>query len=179
MPFPSKSHLIACIVGLSHQYHIPAGQLLNMVMIEEYVGPDASYAIWQTIAHHLGGQNLATIRAVCRMSRRAVDDAVNAIALSKEAIQCAMPRQERFPACKQYTIVDSSEDLPQYVKQNCRPPSDHTSLLVCGEACWDASHLQEWLQSTGTSCHGSAWSFGFARDTRMKISPPTFSASLP
>lgn len=118
-----------------------------MVMIEEYVGPDASIAIWQTIAHYLGGQNLASIRAVCRMSRRAVDDAVKVIALSKEAMQCAMPRQERFPACKQYTFVDSSEDLPQYVRQNCCPPSNQTSVLVCGEACWKASQLQEWLHS--------------------------------
>lgn len=143
---PSTLHLDACIVGLSHRYYTPAMQRLDMVIIEEYVGPDASYAIWQTIAHYLGGQDLASIRAVCRMSRRAVDDAVNAIALSNEAMQCAMPRPERFPACKQYTFIDFSEDLPQYVRQNCSPPSDKTSVLVCGEACWKASHLQEWLR---------------------------------
>ena len=116
-----------------------------MVDLEEYVGPDASYAIWQTIAQYLGGQNLASIRAVCRMSRRAVDDAVNAITVQGDAIHGTLPAHERFPACKQYTFIDSSEDLPQYVRQWCGPPSNQTSVLVCGEACWKASHLQEWL----------------------------------
>lgn len=79
--FSSKSHPDTCIVGLPQQYQTSARQGLKMVMIEEYVGPDASIAIWQTIAHYLGGQNLASIRAVCRMSRRAVDDAVKVISL--------------------------------------------------------------------------------------------------
>ena len=87
----SLSHLDACIVGLSHQYHTPAGQGLVMIDFEEYVGPDASHAIWQTIAHHLGGQNLPSIRAVCRTSRKAVDDAVTAIAVPIDAVQGFVP----------------------------------------------------------------------------------------
>ncbi len=116
-------------------------------MLESCVGIDASYAIWQTIAHTLGSQSFASIRAVCRTSRKAVDDAVTAIAVPGDTMDCLLPTRERFPACKHYTFVDASEDLPPYVKQYCGPPSKETSVLLCGEACWKEPRLHEWLQS--------------------------------
>ena len=118
-------------------------------MLENCVGSDASYAIWQTIAHHLGGDFLVSIRAVCRMSRKAVDDAVTAITVPGDTIERVLPRRERFPACKQYTFVETSEELPQYVKQYCGPPSKQPSVLVCGEQCWKQPRLQEWLELYG------------------------------
>ena len=113
------------------------------------VGTDTSYAIWQTIAHHLGGEYLGSIRAVCRMSRKAVDEAVTSITVPGDTIESALPRWERFPACKQYTFIETSEELPQYVKQYCGPPSKQTSVLVCGEACWKQFCLQDWLELYG------------------------------
>jgi hypothetical protein len=156
-----KAHACTCLSCASHVHlyilitlhcrivtptHIPAGQGLVVMRFEEYVGLDASHAIWQTIAHHLGGQNLASIRAVCRTSRKAVDDAVIAIAVSKDAVQGTLPRHERFSACKQYTFIDPSEGLPQYIRQRCSPRTEQKSVLICGEACWRAPRVQDWIQ---------------------------------
>ena len=117
-----------------------------MVIFEEYVGLEASHAMWRTIAHHLGGQSLASMRSVCRVARKAIDDAVTAIAVQSDAMHGILPRLEHFPACKQYTFVDPSEDLPQYIRRNCGPSSSRQrSVLICGEACWKAAQLQEWL----------------------------------
>ena len=111
---------------------------------EEYLGVDVFYAIWQTIARHIGGQNLASIRAVSRVARKAVDDAVAAITVQCDGMHGTLPRHERFPACKHYTFIDPSEDLPQYVRQHCGPHANQTCAAVCGEACWKAPHLREW-----------------------------------
>ena len=123
---------------------LPSNSVL-MVLTEGEV-PDLPCALWQAIVHHLCGHDLATIRAVCRLFRRAVDDAVSAITLSNEAMQCGMPRHEHFPACKQYTFIDTSENVPLYVRQRCAAPSVRTSVLIYGEACWMASYLQSWKQ---------------------------------
>ena len=124
------------------------------MMLEDCVGTDTSHAIWQAIAHHLGGQNLASIRAVCRMSRKAVDDAVTAMAVSGDPLESLLPRRERFPACKQYTFIDASEDLPQYVRQNCGSPSKQAGVLVCGASWWKEPRFQDWLQFSQDQ---SAW----------------------
>ncbi len=110
------------------------------------VGTDTSYAIWQTIAHHLGGEYLGSIRAVCRMSRKAVDEAVTSITVPGDTIESALPRWERFPACKQYTFIDTSENVPLYVRHRCAAPSVRTRMLIYGEACWMATSLQSWKQ---------------------------------
>ena len=115
------------------------------------VGTDASYAIWQTIAHQLGGKHITSIRAVCRMSRKAVDDAVTGITVPGNTIESMLPSRERFPACKRYTFIETSEGLPQYVKAYCGPPSKQTSVLVCGEACWKQARLQDWLEASGNA----------------------------
>lgn len=134
-------HQDACIVGFSHLFYTPA----IAMDFEEYVGAEAFYAIWQTIAQHMSGQNLASIRAVCRVSRKAVDDAVTTITVPNDTVHVTLPEKERFPACKQYIFTDPSENFPKYVRQYCGPPSNQTSVLVCGEACWKASYFQKWL----------------------------------
>ena len=116
-----------------------------MIFTESEV-PDLPCALWQAIMHYLCGHDLAAIRAVCRLFRRAVDDAVNAITLSNEAMQCGMPRHEHFPACKQYTFIDTSENVPLYVRQRCATSSVRTRVFIYGEACWMASYLQGWKQ---------------------------------
>ena len=113
---------------------------------EEHIGPDAYHAIWQTIAHRLGGQNLASIRAVCRTSRKAVDDAVTAITVPSDAVQGTLPGHERFPACKQYTFVDPSEDIPRYVIHSCCRYSKGRTVLICGESGWRAPHIRDWIR---------------------------------
>lgn len=99
------------------------------------VRSDTSYALWQTIAKPMGGQDLANIRAVCRVSRKAIDDAVTAIAVPFNALHGALPKAECFPDCTQYAFINHSEYLPQYVRQCCGPPSQQKTALVCGEAC--------------------------------------------
>ncbi len=99
------------------------------------VRSDTSYALWQTIAKPMGGQDLANIRAVCRVSRKAIDDAVTAIAVPFNALHGALPKAECFPDCTQYAFINHSEYLPQYVRQCCGPPSQQKTALVCVEAC--------------------------------------------
>ena len=117
------------------------------MVLEDHLGLDASYAIWQTIAQHLGGQNVGTIRAVCRMTRKAVDDAVTSITVSCDANAFELPRREQFPACQHYTFIDASEHLPEYVRHYCSPHMKQPTLLICGETCWSEPRVHEWLQS--------------------------------
>ena len=73
---------------------------------------------WQvSYAHHLCGQNLASVHAACHASRKAVDDAVTAIAVPADVVQDTPPRLERFLACKQYTFINASENSSQSFRQ--------------------------------------------------------------
>jgi len=101
----SLSHCIVCIVGLSRQYIHLLGIALPMNQPEQSLGLDASHAIWQTIAHNLDRPNLASMHAVCRAFKKAVDDAVTVIAIPSGAIHRTLPGHERFPACKHYTFI--------------------------------------------------------------------------
>ena len=116
------------------------------MILEEHLGPDASHAIWQTIAHHLGRKNLASVRAVCRTSRKAIDDAVTAITVPSDVVQCTLPVLERFPACKQYTFTDPSEGIPRYVIHSCSRTSKGRTILICGESCWRATYIRDWIR---------------------------------
>ena len=124
-----------------------AQESLQAMELENHLGVDASYAIWQTIVRHLGSQNVGTIRAVCRMTRKAIDDAVTSITVPCDTGALQLPRRERFPACQHYTFIDASEHLPQYVRQYCSPQLKQLSVLICGETCWSEPRIQEWLQS--------------------------------
>ena len=124
-----------------------ARKSLKKMSLEVYVGLDASYAIWQTIARHLGRQNVGIIRAVCRMTRKAVDDAVTSITVPCDTDALQLPERERFPACQHYAFIDASEHLPQYVRRYCSRQLKQLSVVICGEVCWREPRVQEWLQS--------------------------------
>ena len=92
---------------------------------------------------------LSTMRVYVQLNARPgeqVDDAVSAITVSGYTEGMLLPRAERFPACKHYAFINGPEGLPEYVQQYCRPPAKEKGVLVCGEACWKAPSLQEWLE---------------------------------
>lgn len=101
--------------------------------------------LWEKVIALLKGQDRASVRLVCTVTRQACDSTTKFLTL-KRSEWSGFPDMNKMRNCTVVLFLDDTAMLPSFKLENCVQPISGKFLLVCGEWWWMRSDVREWIK---------------------------------